>query len=172
MRGHELPGGCGRGQHAPGCCARRGGRAKRGKIREAVLVLLAERPMHGYEMITELEKRTGGGWTPSPGSIYPALQVLTDDGLVVCEADGGRRRYALTEAGRPLARELAGASAPWAGMLTPTNPVADGLRGAVTGLDAALLQVLDAGTPQQQIRAREVLVEARRAIYRVLAEGE
>ena len=55
-------------------------RARRGAVRGAILRLLAERPMHGYELITELEERTGGRWRPSPGSVYPALAQLEDEG--------------------------------------------------------------------------------------------
>ena len=75
---------------------------RRGDIRSAILALLAERPMHGYEIIGELTERTDGLWRPSPGSIYPTLQLLEDEGLVTAQADeaGGKRRYALTEEGR------------------------------------------------------------------------
>src|SRR4249919_1877467 len=78
---------------------RGGPRARRGDIRAAVLALLAERPMHGYEMIKELEERTKGAWVPSAGSIYPTLQLLEDEGLVAGEESDGKRRFTLTEAG-------------------------------------------------------------------------
>ena len=84
--------GCHRGRHGPGCCARNNGgrRARRGWIRAAILALLAERSMHGYEMISELSERTGGAWNPSPGAVYPALQLLADEGLIDPAEDGGR----------------------------------------------------------------------------------
>ena len=81
-------------------------------VRAAVLALLLERPMHGYEMITELESRTGGVWRPSPGSVYPTLQLLEDEGLIVSEESGGRKRFTLTEAGRAEA-ERASEPPPW-----------------------------------------------------------
>ena len=78
------------------------GRARRGDIRSAILALLAERPMHGYEIIGELSERTEGLWRPSPGSIYPTLQLLEDEGLVTAQSEegGGKRRYSLTDDGR------------------------------------------------------------------------
>ena len=81
---------------------RGGPRARRGDIRAAVLALLAERPMHGYEMIKELEERTKGAWVPSAGSIYPTLQLLEDEGLVAGEERDGKRRFTLTDAGTEL----------------------------------------------------------------------
>ena len=86
------------------------GRRSRGNVRAAILALLAERPMHGYEMIQELETRTGGVWRPSPGSIYPTLQLLEEEGLIAGEDVDGRRRFALTDAGRPEAERHAGAT--------------------------------------------------------------
>src|SRR5919202_1879353 len=81
-------------------------RVRRGNVRAAILALLAERPMHGYEIIQELEARTSGLWRPSAGSIYPTLQQLEDEGLVVGTESEGRRRYVLTDAGRTEAERL------------------------------------------------------------------
>ena len=67
-----------------------------GILEIAVLGLLKDRPMHGYEMIQELESRTGGIWRPSPGSVYPTLQMLEDEGLIEAEATGGRKRFTVT----------------------------------------------------------------------------
>src|SRR5437879_5471903 len=83
-----------------------GPRARRGNVRAAIVALLAERPMHGYEMIQELEARTNGVWRPSAGSIYPTLQLLEDEGVVTSTESEGRRRYALTDAGRAEAEGL------------------------------------------------------------------
>src|SRR6478735_6661636 len=84
---------------------RGGPRARRGDVRAAVLALLDERPMHGYEMIKELEERTQGAWVPSPGSIYPTLQLLEDEGLIRGEESDGKRRFALTDAGKSAQAE-------------------------------------------------------------------
>src|SRR6201992_1633393 len=78
----------------------RGPRARRGDVRAAVLALLADRPMHGYEMIKEIEERSEGAWTPSAGSIYPMLQLLEDEGLIRGEETDGKRRFSLTREGR------------------------------------------------------------------------
>ena len=91
---HEMRGGHGRGRH----------RVRRGDVRSAILALLDDRPMHGYEMIQELEERTGGRWTPSAGSIYPTLQLLEDEGLVTAEEVDGRKVYSLTDSGRRPSR--------------------------------------------------------------------
>src|SRR5436190_4116105 len=86
------------GPWGPWFGGRGGPRMRRGNVRAAILALLAERPMHGYEMIQELESRTNGLWRPSAGSIYPTLQMLEDEGLVSGEASEGKRRFSLTDA--------------------------------------------------------------------------
>lgn len=167
-------GGCGRGRHGPGCgCPRRNARARRGGVRAAILTLLAERPMHGYEMITEIHDRTGGAWAPSPGAVYPALQMLADEGLVDSEADGSRRRYTLTDAGCRAVERHEHGPPPWETMAAPPADPADAaLREAAAHADAALVQVISAGTATQKIRALEIMTLARRALYRVLAEDD
>src|SRR5215467_7426559 len=92
---------------------RGGPRARRGDVRAAVLALLAERPMHGYEMIKEIEERSEGAWTPSAGSIYPMLQLLEDEGLIRGEESDGKRRFALTDTGQAEVEEKSGDVAPW-----------------------------------------------------------
>src|SRR6478752_8876595 len=90
---------------------RTGTRAGRGEVRSAVLALLAERPMHGYQIIREIEERSSGSWKPSAGSVYPTLQLLADEGLIRAEESNGRKIYSLTEAGRAEAEEAG--PAPW-----------------------------------------------------------
>ena len=87
-----------------------GPRKAKGDVRSAVLVLLAEEPMHGYQIIREIESRSGGAWKPSAGSVYPTLQLFADEGLVSVEESGGRKVYALTDSGR---EEAEGAEVPW-----------------------------------------------------------
>jgi DNA-binding PadR family transcriptional regulator len=158
------------GQHGHG--PRRGrGRPRRGNVRAAVLALLHERPMHGYEMIQELDSRTGGIWRPSPGSIYPTLQLLEDEGLIVSESAEGRRRFTLTEAGQVEATEAA-ANAPWQEYADDTVSQAQDFRAAAFGIMNALRQVGFAGTDDQRARALEVLNETKRRLYAILAESE
>jgi DNA-binding PadR family transcriptional regulator len=145
----------------------RGGR--RGNVRAAVLALLNERPMHGYEMIQELESRTGGIWRPSPGSVYPTLQLLEDEGLIVSESDSGRKRFTLTDAGREAA---AAQTAPWEEYTDDTVSQAQDFREAAFGIMNALRQVGFNGTPEQRTRALEVLNDTRRKLYAILAEAE
>src|ERR1700760_4080789 len=92
---------------------RGGPRARRGDVRAAVLALLAERPMHGYEMIKEIEERTDGAWVPSAGSIYPTLQLLEDEGLIRGKDSDGKRRFTLTDTGRAEQEQKAEEVAPW-----------------------------------------------------------
>jgi|Tabmets5t2r1_1033131.scaffolds.fasta_scaffold52425_2 DNA-binding PadR family transcriptional regulator len=147
------------------------GRRGRGDVRAAILALLAERPMHGYEMIQELEARTGGVWRPSPGSVYPTLQLLEDEDLIAGEEVEGRRRFALTDAGRAAAERLDGA-APWEQAVAGVAPVAWSLRGAVGQIVQATWSVAGAGTEAQQARALEILNDTRRRLYAILAEDE
>ena len=148
---------------------RGGPRARRGDVRAAALALLTERPMHGYEMIKELEERTGGIWRPSPGSIYPTLALLEDEGLVRSEESDGKRRFALTDEGREQAEAHEGAS-PWEQVSAGIDPGEVRLRDAFLALRAAVRQVGMAGSKDQAERARDMLEETRKKVYAILAE--
>jgi DNA-binding PadR family transcriptional regulator len=134
-----------------------------------VLALLAERPMHGYEMIKEVEERTGGIWKPSAGSIYPTLALLEDEGLVASEESEGKRRFTLTDEGREQAEGRSGDS-PWEQVTAGADPGEMRLRQSFVALRAAVRQVGMAGTADQADRARELLDETRKRIYSILAE--
>jgi DNA-binding PadR family transcriptional regulator len=126
--------------------------------------------MHGYEMIQELEARTGGVWRPSPGSIYPTLQLLEDEDLIAGEEGEGRRRFALTDAGRAEAERLG--QAPWETVTAGVAPAAWSLRDAIAQTAQAAWSVGSAGTEAQQARALEILNDARRRLYAILAEDD
>ena len=147
-----------------------GGRGRRGRanVRTALLALLAERPMHGYEMITELESRTGGIWRPSPGSVYPTLQLLEAEGLITSEESGGRKRFTLTDAGRAEAQNVG--PAPWANVGDGAMQDFSDLKDVSFGAMNALRQVMMSGTDEQRRRAIEVIEEARKKLYAILAE--
>jgi DNA-binding PadR family transcriptional regulator len=148
-------------------------RPRRGDVRLAVLTLLAEQPMHGYQIITELGARSGGVWRPSPGSVYPTLQQLQDEGLVTVSEEDGRRTFSLTDAGRAeVERASAGRRAPWEDMAAEADDASGRLKGLIGQLIAATLQVATAGSHDQVAQAEKVLTDARRAIYRLLAEDE
>ena len=148
---------------------RSGTRAGRGELRTAILALLAERPMHGYQIIHEIEERSGGSWKPSAGSVYPTLQLLADEGFVSAEESSGRKIYSLTEAGR---EDVAGSetSAPWESLGTPSSPGFAALPKAGVDLAQAAAQVGRTGTPKQVQEAVTVLEEARRRLYSILAQ--
>ncbi|HTX63676.1 MAG TPA: PadR family transcriptional regulator, partial [Acidimicrobiales bacterium] len=139
----------------------------------AVLSLLAEQPMHGYQMITELAERSSGAWRPSPGSIYPTLQQLEDEGLVTVTEQDGRRTFALTEAGRDeVRRASAGRRAPWDELAEEDGAEARSLRTTAFQVMGAVMQVAAAGDEGQVARAERLLKETRRSLYRLLAEDE
>ena len=170
------PGGPGFGGPGTGDRGHRGrgrgaGPGRRPNVRQAVLALLAERPMHGYEMIQELESRTGGIWRPSPGSVYPTLQMLEDEGLIEAEASGGRKRFTLTEAGRPES-ETAAQNPPWQEFTEDNVSQAQDFRDAAVGIMGALKQVGFHGTPEQREKALQVLNETKRKLYAILADSE
>ena len=164
-RGFGGPGfGGGPGGRGPGR------RAGRGDIRAAILLLLAEEPMHGYQLIQQIGERSGGTWRPSPGAIYPALNLLEDEGLIAITSESGRKMATLTEAGGTYVTENAEQlGTPWEDAASrPTSP-GRALRGALEALAAAAHQVARTGTDQQATKALEVLDRARRDLYLVLA---
>ena len=149
---------------------RGGPRARRGDVRAAVLALLAERPMHGYEIIKEVEERSEGAWTPSAGSIYPMLQMLEEEGLIRGEESDGKRRFALTKTGTTEQEAKAGEETPWDAVRAAAAPEQIHLRDSVGKLHHSIGQVFHAADEGQQKRVRELLDETRRKIYAVLAE--
>ncbi len=149
----------------------RGARASRGDVRAAILVLTAEQPMHGYQIIRELSERSGGVWSPSPGSVYPTLQLLEDEGLVASQEQDGKRVFAVTPEGLAAVEALGeGQRAPWLEVGRGVDAGVVGLRDLVMPLVKAARQVAEIGTPTQVAKARSLLDETRRALYRILAE--
>jgi len=142
---------------------------RRGNVRAAILALLVERPMHGYEMMQELEARTEGVWRPSAGSIYPTLQMLEDEGLVKSEEIGDRRRYSLTDAGRDEAERRQGPP-PWEESASAGEFPGGQLREAGFQVAAAVMQAAATGTDEQVAKVRDILADTRRQIYSVLGE--
>jgi DNA-binding PadR family transcriptional regulator len=153
---------------------RRGGpgrRGRRGDVRAAILVLLAERPMHGYEIIQEVAERSQDLWKPSPGSVYPTLQLLVDEGLIVGEeSEGSKKLFRLTDAGKAAAEKVE--TPPWDEITEGADPAHLNLRAAVGQLFGAVAQSAHAASTEQQQRILEIVNNARREIYTVLAEGD
>ena len=176
MRGH----GPGHGWGPPGPWGPPGGfgggrrrRMRRGDVRAALLVLLDEQPHSGYSLMEELERRSNGAWRPSPGSVYPTLQQLEDEGLIAPEPGEGRTPYALTEAGKAYVDEHREAlGEPWE---KPSEGIGEerlALRGLIGQIAAAAYQVGTAGDDAQVEKAKELLVEARRGLYKILADDQ
>jgi len=148
-----------------------GRRAGRGEIRAALLLLLAEQPMHGYQVITELAERTDGRWRPSPGAVYPAISQLQDEGLVTVAEDGGRRLASLTDTGRTYVEEHRDElGTPWQKVAEDPRRQGHELHHAMRALGGAVEQVARAGTRAQAEAAAAVLDRARREVYLVLAD--
>lgn len=146
-------------------------RMARGDVRAAVLSLLAEQPMHGYQIIREIDERSGGTWKPSAGSVYPTLQMLADEGLITAEEVGDRKTYSLTDMGRAEA-EASDGPAPWTtGAATRERGHHTGLAKAGVDLASATAEVGRTGTPEQLDRATAILEDARRKLYAILADS-
>ena len=147
------------------------GRGRRGDVRAAILALLAERPMHGYEMIQEIAQRSNGLWRPSPGSVYPTLQLLVDEGLIVAtETEGSKKLFDLTDQGREAASKTE--TPPWEEIAEGADPNEVNLRTALGQIHGALFQAAHVATPEQQKRIVDIVNTARRDIYGILGETD
>jgi len=148
----------------------RGGRGKRGDVRAAILKLLADRPMHGYEMIQEIAERSNDLWKPSPGSVYPTLQLLEDEGLIVAaQSEGSKKLFELTDDGKAAAEKIE--TAPWTEITEGADPAQVDLRNAVAQLFGAIRQSAFTASADQQQRILDIVNNARREIYQILGES-
>lgn len=173
-RAHERHGGWGGPPFGGGGGFRgRGRRARRGDVRTAVLLLLAEEPRNGYAIMQELEERSGGAWRPSAGSIYPALQLLEDEGLIRSEESDGRKLLHLTDAGRRLVEERPrDQPAPWDELAGDIGDDARAIMKVAREVMIAAAQVMQTGSESQRAQARRLLVGLRRDLYGILASGD
>jgi DNA-binding PadR family transcriptional regulator len=152
----------------------RGPRARRGDVRAAILVLLDEEPRNGYQLMQELERRSQGAWRPSSGSVYPTLAQLEDEGLVTASKDESNRVYRLTDRGKSyVTKNRDELGTPWE-VETPDSGVDPrfAVMNLMRELGPALAQVLRFGTPEQVAEAQKIMSEAKRALYRLLADDE
>jgi len=172
--------GFGPGFGGPGFGSPRRGRrpGRRGDVRAAVLLLLNEEPLHGYQLIQQIGERSNGAWTPSPGSVYPVLSQLEDEGLITIERVDGRKTASLTEEGRAHVEEhLEELGSPWDDAQAQPDfaALADERRASGQSLKSfahAWRQVAMAGTPEQRARALKIVDDARRSLYAILAEAD
>jgi DNA-binding PadR family transcriptional regulator len=148
----------------------RGPKAGRGDVRAAILALLREGPRNGYQIMSEIEERSGGAWRPSPGAVYPALQQLADEGLTEAEEAGGRRTFSLTAAGRRYVEENPErARAAWESMTSAEPGEVPGLFAQAARLGGSIVQVARDGSAEQIHAAEGLLEQTRRAMYQILA---
>jgi DNA-binding PadR family transcriptional regulator len=167
--GSKPPFGMGMGMGMHGFGGPGGMRARRGDVRAAVLRLLSEKPMHGYQIIQELSARSGGAWSPSPGSVYPTLQMLADEGLIAAEEAAGKKVFSLTDAGTAAVAETADQPAPWE-EVAQADAGNGSYREAVAKLMHAAFQIGKSGSTTQAAAGIEVLNDARKKLYAILAE--
>ena len=156
----------------------RGPRARRGDVRAALLVLLAEEPRNGYGLMQEIEARSNGAWRPSPGSVYPTIQQLQDEGLVEEDQERGRRTLRLTGVGATYVHENADQlDAVWVPFERRERAERESgsdfsdLKPEIGQVMGAVWQILTQGSDQQRAAAVDILVDTRRRLYGVLADG-
>jgi DNA-binding PadR family transcriptional regulator len=148
------------------------GRKRRGDVRIALLLLLAEEPRNGYQLMQTIEERSGGRWRPSPGSVYPTLAQLEDEGLIRATEREGSKLFEITDAGRERAERSTGSAAPWEVEDDPGVHSFSELGSLLVQLGKAAWQVAQVGDERQTRQACEVLAEARRSLYRILAQED
>jgi DNA-binding PadR family transcriptional regulator len=166
-------GGFGPGGFGPGGPRGRGRKARRGDIRTAALLLLSEEPRNGYQIMQEVEERSDGVWRPSPGSTYPALQQLEDEGLIRAQELDGRKLFQLTDAGREYVKERGeDRQAPWEQMSGDVSDQAHELGRLIREVASAFTQIVKTGSEAQMGEARKVLTTTRKDLYRILADGD
>lgn len=146
-------------------------RMSRGDVRAAVLTLLAEEPMHGYQIIQEIAERSGGTWKPSAGSVYPTLQLLADEGVITATESEGRKTYSLTEAGRDEAGVASGKPTPWEASASRDGDRVTALPKAGIELAQVVAHVARTGTPEQVQEAVALLDDVRRQLHAILARS-
>jgi DNA-binding PadR family transcriptional regulator len=163
--GPPTPPGPQRGPH--------GQKASRGDVRAAILALLRDGPLNGYQIMSEIEERSLGAWRPSPGAVYPALSQLADEGLIEGEESGGRRTFRLTEAGRQYVEQNPDmARGAWESSEQQEAWEVPGLFAEAARLGGGIVQIAHAGTPAQVRAAERLLERTRRELYRILADEE
>lgn len=151
-------------------------RTRRGDIKFLLLELLTEQPRHGYDLIKQIENRYGGFRRLSPGSVYPTLQMLEEGGYVTSEAREGKKVYTITEAGQQLLSDRVSdnnTDSPWDTFRNLTSGKSEeliNLRKAAMELAGAVMQVARSGSSDKMSRALELLEQAKRDIYSILAE--
>lgn len=150
----------------------RGPKAGRGDVKLGILALLSEVSCHGYEIMQELSARSNGMWQPSPGSVYPTLQALEDQELLISDMVEGKRVYSITENGRSFLESNRRQLPPWEELGGNERNALFDFRKDAFQLGAAMMQIAQTGSQDQIQRARKLLADTRKAVYRILSEDE
>ena len=152
----------------------RGAKVRRGDVRTAILDVLSTQSMNGYQIIQQIAERSRGVWKPSPGSVYPTVSQLEDEGLIRARDDeGGRRLLELTEEGRAYVEDHPDEMAKtWQAFDEARADEPSDIKQVIGQVMAACWQVAVTGGPQQKAEAAEILAEARRKLYNLLGEGD
>ena len=159
----------------------RGPRVRRGDVRTAILDVVRTaqwngEPVNGYQVIQQIAERSNGAWRPSPGSVYPTIQQLEDEGLLATDESGGRRTLRLTAEGEAYvadrADELSAVWAPFEEAEGEDEGGPTGLKPEIGQVMGAVWQIVTTGSEQQRRAAVDVLVETRRKLYGILADGD
>jgi DNA-binding PadR family transcriptional regulator len=171
MRGGPFGGGPFGGPFGGGHRGRgRGGRARRGDVRLALLLLLSEEPRNGYQLMQTIEERSGGRWRPRPGSVYPTLSQLEDEGLIRATEADGARQFEITDAGREHLATRSEDPPPWEPTDEPGGHALPEIAPLIVQIGKAAWQVAQVGNQRQTTLATELLAETRRGLYRILAD--
>jgi DNA-binding PadR family transcriptional regulator len=145
-------------------------RARRGDVKFIILAALNEKPMHGYDIMRTLEEMHKGKYRPSPGSVYPTLQMLEDGGFVTSEQVDGKRVYTITEAGKKLLAERDSEARGFEDDEDESRGEWGETRDAAWRFIAAARQGIMHENPRIREQVRKVVDEARKAIYKILAD--
>jgi DNA-binding PadR family transcriptional regulator len=160
-----------RGGWWPGPPGPPGPKASRGDVRAAILALLREGPRNGYQIMAEIEERSGGAWRPSPGAVYPALSQLADEGLIEPDESGSKRMFRLTDAGLEyVAENPEMARGAWERTDQQEAWQVPALFAEAGRLGSGIMQLARAGSPDQIRAAERLLEKTRRELYRILAD--
>ena len=146
------------------------GRRRRGDVRLALLMLLAEEPRNGYQLMQTIDERSGGRWRPSPGSVYPTLSQLEDEGLIRGIERDGTKLFEITDQGRERLGQSKTDPAPWQDDEDAATPDLHQMASLVIQIGKAAWQVAQEGDERQVEKAQQTLAETRRALYRILAQ--
>jgi DNA-binding PadR family transcriptional regulator len=141
-------------------------RMRRGDIKFHLLEILKDTPRHGYEIISELEKQSGG-YRPSPGSVYPTLQMLEEGGYLTSEKIDGKKVYTITDEGLKLLEKRGEPRFE----ANPKMAQAFEMRKSLMKLGAAAMDGTRDGDEETVKRINEIVNKARRDVYSILAES-